>query len=372
MAKPREIPALRRRAARSLIGVAVLAGLVHAPAAGAAPGDISTFAGRGTAGFSGDGGPAKEAKLDAPGGLALRSGTLYIADFKQDRVRRVNRSGRITTVAGTRAGGFSGDGGAGTKAKLNRPIGLAVDGAGNLYIGDSRNHRVRRVNGSGTITTVAGTGILGFSGEGGAATSARLSFPWELGFDSGNLYIADSGNHRVRRVDASGIITTVAGTGVRGYSGDGGAATAARLRRPGAVAVDGSGRLYIADFGNNRVRRVDASGRITTVAGNGKQGFSGDGGRATKAKLHAPSGLAFDHSGNLYIADSGNNRVRKVNRSGKITTVAGTGKEGFSGDGGKATKAKLNYPIGLAFGNSHNLYIADSGNHRVRKVAAVK
>jgi sugar lactone lactonase YvrE len=193
-----------------------------------------------------------------------------------------------------------------------------------------------------------------------------------LGFDSGNLYIADSGNHRVRRVDASGTITTVAGTGVRGYSGDGGPATAARLRRPGAVAVDGSGRLYIADFGNNRVRRVDLSGRITTVAGNGKRGFSGDGGKATHAKLNAPSGLAIDHSGNVYIADSGNNRVRKVNRAGKINTVAGTGKDGFSGDRHKATKAKLNYPIGLAFDHSHNLYIGDSGNHRVRRVAAVR
>jgi sugar lactone lactonase YvrE len=350
----------------------VLAGLVHVAAAGAAPGHISTFAGRGTAGFSGDGGPAKQAKLDAPGGLAFRSGNLYVADFKQHRVRRVNSSRRITTVAGTRARGFSGDGGPGTKAKLNRPIGLAADGAGNLFIGDSRNHRVRRVNGSGTITTAAGTGILGFSGEGGAATSAKLSFPWELGYDSGNLYIADSGNHRVRRVDASGTITTIAGTGVRGFSGDGGAATEARLRRPGAVVVDGSGRLYIADFGNNRVRRVDTSGRITTVAGNGKQGFSGEGGKATKAKLNAPSGLALDHSGNLYIADSGNNRVRKVNGPGKIITVAGTGKGGFSGDGGKATKAKLNYPIGLAFDHSHNLFIADSGNHRVRKVTAVR
>jgi sugar lactone lactonase YvrE len=356
---------------RALLGAAI-ALLVGAPAAGAGPGDIITVAGRGPAGFSGDGGNAKNAKLDAPGGLALRSGNLYIADFRRHRVRRVNPSGRINTVAGTGAEGFSGDGGAATRAKLHRPIGLAVDGSDNLFIGDARNHRVRRVNGSGTIGTAAGTGVLGFSGDGGAATSARLSFPWELTLDSGNLYIADSGNHRVRRVDASGTITTVAGTGVRGYSGDGGAATAARLNRPGAVAVDDSGRLYIADFGNNRVRRVDASGRITTVAGNGQQGFSGDGGRATRAKLKAPSGLALDAAGNLYIADSGNNRVRKVNRSGKINTVAGNGKGGFSGDGGKATKAKLNYPIGLALDNSHNLYVADSGNHRVRRVAAVQ
>jgi sugar lactone lactonase YvrE len=354
-----------------LVGI-TLCMLATAPGAAAKAGHIHTYAGRGTAGFSGDGGPARAAKLDAPGGLAFHSGNLYIADFKQDRVRRVNPSRRITTVAGTRARGYSGDGGAGTKAKLNRPTGVAVDEVGNLYIGDARNHRVRRVNGSGTITTVAGTGILGFSGEGGAATSARLSFPWELGFDSGNLFIADSGNHRVRRVDASGTITTVAGTGVRGHSGDGGPATAARLKRPGAVAFDGSGNLYIADFGNNRVRKVNQAGSISTGAGSGRKGFSGDGRKATKAKLDAPSGLVLDHSGNLYIADSGNNRVRKVNRAGIISTVAGTGREGFSGDGRKATRAKLNYPIGLALDRRHSLYIADSGNHRVRKVTKVR
>jgi sugar lactone lactonase YvrE len=361
----------RRSPALRLVVVTLLgAGLAISPQASAAPGDIVTVAGNGAAGVSGDGGRARKAKLDAPAGLAFRSGNLYIADFKRHRVRKVS-AGRITRVAGTGAAGFSGDGRAATRAKLNRPIGLAVDGAGGLYIGDARNHRVRRVNGPGRIATFAGTGVLGFSGEGGAARSANLSFPWELAFDAGNLYIADSGNHRVRRVDPSGTITTVAGTGVRGYSGDGGAATAARLKRPGAVAVDGSGRLYIADFGNNRVRRVDAAGKITTVAGNGVRGFSGDGGLARRAKLDSPSGLALDGSGNLYIADSANNRVRMVSRSGRISTVAGTGKDGFSGDGGKATKARINYPIGLAFGHPGNLYIADSGNHRVRMVKAV-
>jgi sugar lactone lactonase YvrE len=361
----------RETLVRPLIG-AVVAALIAAPGAAARPGDIHTFAGTGRPGVSGDGGSARKAKLDAPGGLAFRSGKLFVADFKRDRVRKVNRAGKITRVAGTGAAGFSGDGGPATKAKLHRPIGLALDGAGNLFIGDSKNHRVRRVNGSGRIATVAGTGHLGFSGDGGGARSADLSFPWELACDSGNLYIADSGNHRVRLVNGSGTITTVAGTGVRGYSGDGGPATAAQLRRPGAAAVDGSGRLYIVDYGNNRVRRVDASGRITTIAGNGERGFSGDGGPATAARLNSPSGLALDHSGNLYIADSRNNRVRKVSRAGTITTVAGTGKGGFSGDGDKATEAKLNYPIGLALDHSHNLYIADSGNHRVRKVTAVR
>ncbi len=362
-----------RTAVRALIG-ALGAALIAAPAAGAHQGDIRTYAGTGTAGFSGDGGQARRAKLDAPGGLAIHSGNLYISDHgnHNNRVRKVNSSRRISTVAGRSGAGFFGDGGKATRAKLNYPIGLAVDGSGRLYIADSHNHVVRRVGTSGKIGTIAGTGTAGFLGEDSPATFAHLNYPWGLAVSVGGYYIADSNNNRVRRVSNSATITTVAGNGAFGFSGDHGPATAAKLEEPGAVAVDGSGNLYIADFGNNRVRKVDSSGKITTVAGMGAQGFSGDGGKATKAKLNSPSGLVVDHSGNLYIADSGNNRVRKVNGAGRIITVAGTGKEGFSGDGGKATKAKLNYPIGLALDHGHNLYVADSGNHRVRRVAAVK
>jgi sugar lactone lactonase YvrE len=370
LAEPREILA---RLVPPLVA-ALAAVLIATPAAGARPNDINTFAGSGTAGFSGDGGPARQAKLDAPGGLAFRSGSLYISDHgnHNNRVRKVNSSRRISTVAGRSGAGFSGDGGQATSAKLNYPIGLAVDGSGRLYIADSANHRVRRVGTSGKIGTIAGTGTAGFLGEGSPAVLAHLNFPWGLAVSGGGYYLADSNNNRVRKVSSSGSITTVAGNGTFGFGGDDGPATAAKLEQPGAVAVGRSGNLFIADFGNNRVREVDSSGTITTVAGTGAQGFSGDGGNATNAKLNAPSGLAVDHSGNLYIADSGNNRVRKVNGAGKIITVAGTGKGGFSGDGSKATKAKLNYPIGLAFDRSHNLFIADSGNHRVRRVAAVR
>jgi len=212
----------------------------------------------------------------------------------------------ITTVAGTGQAGDSGDGGAATEAQLHSPIGMYVDGLGNLYIADYGNHRVRKVDGSGTVTTVAGTGVAGFSGDGGDASEARLYSSLGVCADgSGNVYIADYNNNRVRKVDGSGVISTVAGTGVRGFSGDGGDATSAELNRPRDVYVDGSGNLYISDYGNHRVRRVDASGTIITVAGTGVPGSSVDGGAATEAQLHSPIGMYVDGLGNLYIADYG-------------------------------------------------------------------
>jgi hypothetical protein len=348
----------------------VLTGLAVAPAAFAAPGDINTVAGTGTAGFSGDGGPATSAELAYPYGFAVDgAGNLYIADTVNQRVRKVNSSGVITTVAGTGTRAFSGDGGPATSAELSDPLNLAVDGSGNLYIADSGNHRVRRVDSSGTITTVAGTGTPGFSGDGGPATSAELAYPYGVAVDgSGNLYIADNGNQRVRKVNSSGMITTVAGTGTGGFSGDGGPATSAMLNGADDVAVDDSSNLYIVDNGNQRVRKVDGSGTITTVAGTGSSGFSGDGGPATSAELANPGNVAVDGSGNLYIGDTSNHRVRKVNSSGTITTVAGTGTAGFSGDGGPATSAQLAYPQEMAVDGSGNLYIADRENQRVRKV----
>ena len=341
-----------------------------APAALAAAGDINTVAGTGTPGFSGDEGPATAAKLQQPYGVAVDgSGNLYIADASNHRVRKVNGSGTITTVAGIGSAGFSGDGGPATSAELSDPYGVAVDGSGNLYIADTLNHRVRKVDGSGTITTVAGTGTAGFSGDGGLATSAELDGPWGMAVDgSGNLYIADQGNSRVRKVDGAGTITTVAGTITTGFSGDEGPATSAELFYPEGVAVDGSGNLYIAEHSNERVRKVNGSGTITTVAGTGTAGFSGDGGSATAARFNAPYAVAVDGSGDLYIADYFNQRVRKVNGSGTITTVAGIGSAGFSGDGGSATSAQLNGPIGLAVDGASNLYIADLANQRVRKV----
>ena len=332
-------------------------------------GVISTVAGDGTRGYGGDGDPAAAAQLASPFGVALDgAGNLYIADQGNNRIRKVDAAGAITTVAG---GGPVGDDGAAVAAQLYWPTGVALDGASNLYIADQNNNRIRKVDAAGAITTVAGDGTLGYSGDGGAATAAQLNRPAGVAPDgSGNLYIADSGNQRIRKVDAAGVITTVAGDGTFGYSGDGGAATAAQLNSPRGVALDGSGNLYIADLFNNRIRKVDAAGVITTVAGDGTRGYGGDGGPAVAAQLNRPFGVASDGAGSLYIADNSNHRIRKVDAAGVITTVAGDGTRGSGGDGGAATAAQLNWPRGVALDGSGNLYITDTFNQRIRKVDA--
>ena len=252
-----------------------------------------------------------------------------------------------------------------------------MDSSGNLFIADTFNNRIRKVDTSGNISTVAGTGTVGFSGDGDPATSAQLNFPHGVALDSsGNLFIADQDNQRIRKVDTSGNISTVAGTGTAGFSGDGGPATSAQLAGPLGVAFDSSGNLFITETSNNRIRKVDTSGNISTAAGTGTAGFSGDGGPATSAQLKNPTGVAVDSSGNLFIADRTNNRIRKVDTSGNITTVAGTGatgslEGGYSGDGGPATSAKLSLPEGVAVDSSGNLFIADRLNHRIRKVEAL-
>lgn len=337
-----------------------------------ATGIITTVAGNGAAAYSGDGGLAVAAGLNEPLGVTTdTAGNLYIADASNNRVRRVDAvTGIITTIAGTGSQGFYGDGGLAVSAALYYPRAVAIDAGGNYFVADSFNNRVRRIDAAtGVITTVAGSGTPSFSGDGGPAVSAGIRSDWGVALDSsGNLFIADSGNGRIRRVDAvTGIITTVAGN--TGSAGDGGPATAAALNYPYGVAVDITGNMFIADTHNQRIRKVAPGGQITTVAGNGSYGFSGDGGPATSATFRDPSGVAVDGAGNLFVADQANCRIRKVTPGGTITTVAGNGTVGFSGDGGPATSASLRGPASVAVDRAGNLFIADTYNERIRKVA---
>ncbi len=380
-------------------------------------GRVTTVAGSGLFGYSGDGGPATSARLgERVEGLAVdREGNVYIADTENYRIRRVDPTGTIETIAGTGAWGTGGDGGPATSAGLTAVYGLAVDVAGNLYIADTWDDRIRKIDSDGVITTVAGVGEEGLGGDGGPATEARLDKPHGVAVDSsGGLYIADSDNHRVRRVDPRGTITTIAGTGHRGFRGDGGPGTEAALAEPHAVTVDAVGAVYVADSGNGVVRRVNPDGTIATVAGFPPQsvdgpidlggslsigfprslalGFAGElyiadsyrdailrlDARGTIGKfvglgmpvLDRPGGAAVDSSGNVLIADRTSHRILKVDDVGIATTVAGSGEHGDSGDGGPATNADFSFPSDVAVGTDGTIYIADSDNHRIRMVDA--
>jgi uncharacterized protein (TIGR03437 family) len=318
-------------------------------------------------GFAGDGASATQAQLRWPYGLAVDSaGNVYIADSGNQRIRRITKDGIIRTIAGTGSSAYNGDNMPATSANLNGPRGIAVDAAGNLYIADYGNRRIRKVAADGTIGTLAGTGAAGTSGDGGPATSATLQSPIGLALDAaGNVYFSDSG--RVRKIATNGTIQTVAGTGIVGFSGDGGPATSARID-PYNLAVDAAGNLYLVDYSNSRVRMVTPDGRIRTVAG--ASHLSGDGGPATGAVMHTPYDVAFDRLGNMYVADTSNHVVRKVDAAGKIGTYAGTGDNSSTVDSGIATQVNLNAPRGLATDVAGNLYIADYGNCRVRRVGA--
>jgi len=279
----------------------------------------------------------------------------------------------ITTIAGNTNAGYGGDGGQATAAELNSPIGIALDASGDIYIADDGNNRIRKINNNGIITTIAGKGTAGYSGDGGLADSAQLNTPSGIAVDAiGNVYIADGHNSRIRKISTNGIITTIAGKDTNGFSGDGGPADSAQLSYPQGILFDSVGNLYIADAGNNRIRKVNTAGIISTLAGTGKSIDSGDGGPATAASISVAE-IHINKKGNLYLDDP-NGRIRVVNTAGIISTIAGNGdsshtpNSGFGGDGGLADTATFNLPWGVAVDNSDNVYIADECNQRIRMI----
>jgi trimeric autotransporter adhesin len=341
-----------------VLAAATVSLAVALPAAAASNNIIVTYAGNGTKGFSGDGGQATAAKLGTPADVLLdNSANVFIADTANNRVRKVAANGVITTVAGNGTAGFGGDGGAATAAKLSKPAGLAMDSDGNLYIADTGNDKVRKVATNGTITT-----ILGASG-----TSPQLSGPTGLAVDSSkNLYVADTGHSVIVKRTQSGSTSTFAGQSGKACKspGNGGSATSASLCRPVGVAVSGA-VLLIADTGNNQVRKV-SGGTISAFAGTGTSGYSGDGGQATSAKLKAPTGVTYDRLGNVDVVDAGNNRVRQITTSGVITTLIGNGGNGYSGDNGPCEQAMIQTTGGVT-ADADNVFIADTANSRVRR-----
>jgi trimeric autotransporter adhesin len=328
-------------------------------------GRISTYAGVGFPGYSGDGLKASQAAISYVTGMALdAAGNLYLADWDNERVRKIDSSGVITTIAGNGDTFFVGDGGLATGTSID-PLAVTLDTKGNIYIADAFNYRIRKVTPAGVISTIAGSGVSGFAGDGGLAIACRIGLTTGVAVDAaGNVYFTDYSNNRVRKIDTSGIITTIGGNGNSKFSGDGGPATLAQLD-PFNLTIAATGNLYIADQSNHRIRKITAgTGLISTVAGNGNFGLTGDGGLATAATLSDPTFVSVDASGNLYIADAGNDRIRKVTPDGKISTVAGAP----VGDGGPATSAFLDFPVAVTTDKTGDLFISDADNNRVRKV----
>jgi len=330
---------------------------------------MTTVAGNGTAGYNEER-MATAAELSAPVGIAVSgNGTLYVADGMNNRIRKITQQGAISTIAGNDDPDNTGDGGPATDGQLNDPAGVATDASGNVYIADKYNNRIRKIAPSGILSAFAGSGVPGYAGDRGNATAAQLKAPAGIAVDNaGNVYIADAGNNCIRKVTPAGMISTIAGNGVAGYAGDGGNATAAQLNAPASIAVDSAGNVYIADAMNYRIRKVTAVGIIATIAGTGAAGYSGDGKMDTLAVLNLPTGIALDKAGNVYIADQGNNRIRKITTEGIISTVAGSGIAGYSGDGGNALAGDMNAPYGIAVDAAGNVYVAEQENNRIRKV----
>jgi len=337
---------------------------------------ISTVAGVvGSAGYAGDAGAATAAKFNNPRAVATdNSGNLYIADMRNYVIRKVTTTGTVSTVAGNGTAGTSGNGGPAVSGQLAQPTGMTIDNEGNIYIADFNASVVKKVNSQGIMSIFAGTGADGFGGDGGPASAAKLYKPVAVCLDqAGNLYISDASNKCIRKVNKKGIITTFAGVpGHPGYSGDGGPATAAKLTQPAGIAADNAGNIYIADPSMSVIRKVTPNGIISTFAGNGTSGYSGDGGPATKAEFQigSPQGVAVDKAGNVYASDYQNHVIRKISTSGIITTIAGTGNPDYTGDGGPAISANIWYPIGIATDNAGNIYITDSYNNTIRKIVS--
>jgi sugar lactone lactonase YvrE len=322
---------------------------------------------------------SSSAATDAPFSYFLGSvavsprGYAVIADAGSHRVWKLTSTGFLVPLAGTGKQGFSGEDAPARQALLNHPYSVAIGADGCAFVADSDNHRIRKIDRKGRITTFAGTGTPGFSGDGGPAAQAALNFPLGLATDTvGNLFVADTRNRRIRRIDRRGIITTIAGNGQSGYPKEGALALQSPLDRPEAIAIDPEDHFYLADGPHNCIRKVNDTGHLITIAGTGDAGYSGDGKLAVDAQFRGPKGLAFDSHGNLFVADTYNHAVRKITPSGYIQTIAGTGREGFAGDGGPAGEAQLDYPTSLAVDAAGNLFIADMRNRRIREVFSLE
>lgn len=333
---------------------------------------ITTIAGTGEGGYNGHNIMAIEAQLSEPSGLWIDNNELFFTDLNNNRIRLIDTAGIITTIAGNGEAGYNSDHIPAMVTELNKPNGICLDEAGNIYVADWYNNRVRMIdNTTELITTVAGSGAYGFNADGIPAIISKLAYPADVITDNeGNIYFADHDNNRIREVvKISGVIITVAGNGTFSYTGDGGLAKHAALAQPTGICFDPEGNLIIVDHGNAVIRRVNNSGIIMTIAGNGITGFSGDDGPALSASFDHPTSACYDQDGNLFIADQGNNRIRKIDHiTGIITTVAGTGTASYSGDGGDPVHAGLNAPWDIVFNTSGNLYITDLGNNRIRKI----
>jgi len=334
--------------------------------------NISTLYGT-TEGYSGDGNLAVNAQFDGPTDLTYdTNGNLFFVDGQNSVVRKIDTNGIISTIAGNGTPGYSGDGGLATEAQLYVPYGIVFDSNNNLYISEIGNNVIRKIDANGIISTIAGNGIQGYFGDGGLATDAQLYGPFGITFDNNNnLYIGERYNNVIRKIDTNGIITTIAGNGTEGYSGDGGLATSALLYGCRSVTFNDNGDLYIADGNNHVIRKIDTNGIISTIVGNGIQGYSGDGDLAINAQINYPRIVIFDNYDNFYFSESSSHVIRKVDNTGVITTVAGNGTSGYSGDGGIATNAQLKAPFGMILDSKDaggNLIFSDNNNNVIRKI----